>query len=185
MAKYYGHYPTPQEAADWLLHVGCLHPGLQGKLRVLEPSAGEGNLAKAMAAMGHEVDCVEIQPALAATLEASGIYRRVRCTDFLSLVPDPVYDRVIMNPPFDGERDIEHVRHALGFLKDDGLLAAIVSAGTEYRETARARTFRNDMTARNAQWADLPQGSFRTVGTNVNTMIVTVWGDGRRHQHGW
>ena len=84
--------------------------------------------------------------------------------DFLKLTPDPVYDRVVMNPPFDAELDIEHVQHAMGFLAEDGMLAAIMSAGTEYRETARARTFRNDMATLNAEWSDLPQGSFSEVG---------------------
>jgi hypothetical protein len=86
------------------------------------------------------VDCVEVQPHLAEALRNEGIYRSVRGCDFLLLKPDPanLYDRVVMNPPFDRERDIDHVMHALSFLKLDGFLIAIMSAGTEFRETRKA-----------------------------------------------
>jgi len=32
----------------------------------------------------------------------------------------------------------------------------------------------------NAKWKDLPQGSFSEQGTNVNTLMVKVYKDGRR-----
>ena len=67
------------------------------------------------------------------SLRASGLYRNVWHEDFLSRLPHGSYDRVVMNPPFDLERDIDHVMHAMEFLKPDGLLVAIMSAGTEWR----------------------------------------------------
>ena len=89
-------------------------------------------------ALGHEVECIEIQAGLADVLKASGLYAKVICADFLQQQPGPdrVYDRIIMNPPFDRELDVEHVSHALRFLSEDGLLVAIMSAGTEYRSSA-------------------------------------------------
>ena len=67
--------------------------------------------------------------------------------DFLHLKPDPenLYDRVVMNPPFDRERDIDHVIHALKFLAPEGVLVAIMSAGTEFRETRKSVAFRELM----------------------------------------
>jgi 16S rRNA G1207 methylase RsmC len=90
---------------------------------------------------------------LAAELEAEGIYSRVYNQDFLTFSPDVtgLYDRVVMNPPFDRERDIDHVLHALKFLKEDGFLTAIVSAGTEFRETKKATAFREHMKKLNAR----------------------------------
>jgi hypothetical protein len=69
------------------------------------------------------VDCVEIQPHLAADLQASGLYKRVYVQNFLSLTPETtgLYDRVVMNPPFDRQRDIDHVMHALKILEAGGL----------------------------------------------------------------
>ncbi|HEY9343782.1 MAG TPA: hypothetical protein VIQ53_00665, partial [Inquilinus sp.] len=144
---------------------------------------GTGNLAARAAAAGAVVDCVEIQAGLADQLRRAGRCRRVTTADFLSSLPDPdaLYDRVIMNPPFDRERDIDHVIHALEFLKPGGLLVAILSAGTEFRETRKSEAFRALMEKMNARWSDLPPGSFSSVGTNCNTIILKVFKDGRRH----
>ncbi|WP_288198793.1 DUF4942 domain-containing protein [uncultured Pleomorphomonas sp.] len=200
-ARYFGFFPTPKAAADELLSgARLLRSADQPPLRVLEPSAGTGNLARRCFChledypeyhrqrygseyrYDNKVDCIEIQPHLAMQLEAEGIYNRVTCGDFLQMRPDPanLYDVVVMNPPFDRERDIDHVVHALQFLKPDGYLTAIMSAGTEFRETRKAIAFREMMEKMHAKWSDLPAGSFAEVGTYVNTCIVRVYKDGRR-----
>ncbi|MEQ8349820.1 MAG: hypothetical protein RIB84_01100 [Sneathiellaceae bacterium] len=92
---------------------------------------------------------------------------------------DGLYDRIVMNPPFDRQRDIDHVMHALRFLKPDGYLVAIMSAGTEFRETRKATSFRALMEKMRAKWRDLPAGSFAHAGTYVNTCLVRVYADGR------
>lgn len=180
LAKHFGFYPTPDKLAGKILDEANLSG--RNRLSVLEPSAGTGQLAHlAAAGRRHLVDCVEVQPALAATLKAEGVYRRVLCCDFLNLLPDPaaLYDRVVMNPPFDRERDIDHVMHALGFLKPDGFLVAVMSAGTEFRETRKSAAFRELMAKMKARFQDLPAGSFSSVGTNCNTVLLRVWKDGR------
>lgn len=180
LAKNYGFYPTPDKAAEAVIEKAMLrHRNDSQRLTVLEPSAGTGNLAKRAAAAGAIVRCVEYQPELAAQLTRSGLYDRVACGDFLKVPPLPFFDRVIMNPPFDLERDIDHVMHALGFLKPDGVLVAVMSAGTEFRETRKSTAFRALMEKMKAQWTDLPPGSFASVGTYVNTVILRVFKDGR------
>jgi hypothetical protein len=77
-----------------------------------------------------------------------------------------------MNPPFDDERDIDHVTHALKFIKPDGWLLAIMSAGVEFRETRKATAFRKLIETRKGWMVDLPAGSFASVGTYVNTVLV-------------
>ncbi len=207
-ARRYGFFPTPDDAAEIVFRKAPLKRRFdQSDLTVLEPSAGKGNLARRAAQerkgldtvtedgeggrrkityqdfiMRARVDCVELQPQLCEQLEAEGIYRRVMNADFLHLTPATtgLYDRVIMNPPFDLERDIDHVVHALNFLKEDGYLIAIMSAGTEFRQTRKAKAFRDLMNRYNARWTDLPAGSFSSVGTYVNTLMVELWKNGRR-----
>lgn len=201
LAKNFGFFPTPDAAAERLLeHVPLYREKDQQPLRILEPSAGTGNLARRLAATREgeirhgygepvenwtyraRVDCVEIQPTLVAGLEAEGIYNRVICADFLTLRPqafDP-YDLIVMNPPFDLERDIDHVTHAFEFLKPGGDLFAIMSAGTEFRETKKAIAFRKLLEQmRHDRWSrwtfhELPPGSFAEVGTYVNTVIIRL-----------
>jgi hypothetical protein len=91
-----------------------------------------------------------------------------------------LYDRIIMNPPFDRERDIDHVMHALKFLKDDGLLVAIMSAHTEFAESRKATAFREHIAKLNGVFSDNPRSSFSSVGTNVNTLTLKVWKNGRK-----
>lgn len=203
-ARRFGFFPTPDAAADKVVEESMLHRREgEPPLAILEPSAGTGNLARRCATrgeeardtwaedetgrrnkrvhvparlFGHQVDCVEIQPEFASQLEAEGLYRRVTCGDFLKQKPRPdrLYDRVVMNPPFDLERDIDHVMHALEFLKPDGWLISIMSAGTEFRGTKKAKAFRALMRKLGGRFQDLPPGSFSEVGTNVNTIIVRV-----------
>lgn len=163
------------------------------ELRILEPSAGTGNLARPLSAPSEfrvavanagwhsytakpKVDCVEVQPDLAVKLRAEGIFNRVINADFLSLKPDTasLYDLVVMNPPFDRERDIDHVMRALSFLKPGGQLVCVMSAGTEFRQTRKATAFRDLMQKWEAEWTDLPIGSFSEAVTNVNTLILSV-----------
>jgi hypothetical protein len=65
------------------------------------------------------------------------------------------------------------------FLKPDGYLLAIMSAGTEFRGSRKAKAFRALMATKNAHIQDLPAGSFASVGTYVNTVMVYFWNDGR------
>lgn len=199
-ARRFGFYPTPDEAAEKLLeHVHLYRDKGDAPLSILEPSAGTGNLSRRLAEerVGHEsgrgwdkgpeyryrahVDCVEVQPGLATALRKEGIYRKVHTADFLQLQPDPasLYDRVVMNPPFDLERDIDHVMRAFKFLKPDGELHAIMSAGTEFRTTKKATAFRAIIEKMRGRFSDLPAGSFSEVGTNVNTVILRACKDGK------
>ena len=185
-AKYFGHFPTPDEIAKKVIDSAAIYHREDGKLlAVLEPSAGAGNIARLAVKKYTFVDCVEIQGHLAKVLQASGKYRKVWEEDFLARIPEPYYDRVVMNPPFDRERDIDHVMHAIEFLKPDGMLVAIMSAGTEWRETKKSRSFRDKMASMSAKWQDLPMGSFSEVGTNCNTVLMRVWKDGRTQSHWW
>lgn len=201
-ARNFGFFPTPDAAAETMLRDFPITARRKDPvLRVLEPSAGTGHLARRCADLrwrykewssglerakedywlANHVECVEIQPALAQGLQDQRLYARVYNQDFLTLSPGTtrLYDRVVMNPPFDRERDIDHVTHAMEFLKDDGYLTAIMSAGTQFRESRKALAFRALMEKLGATWRDLPAGSFAETGTYVNTVVVTFRKDGK------
>ena len=187
LAKNYGFFPTPTALADQVRGMAELYRDAgQPAIEVLEPSAGTGQLARACAAERTErhapvrVDCIEIQPELAIRLADLPGLGTVWCGDFLKHQPTKLYDRVVMNPPFDRERDIDHVMHALKWLKPDGLLVAIMSAGTEFRETKKSAAFRAHIEKLGGAFRDLPPGSFSSVGTNVNTIVLKVRANGGR-----
>jgi predicted RNA methylase len=141
--------------------------------RVLEPSAGRGAIAKTARAFGATVHCSELQPKLADELQAEG-FNTVQC-DFLQQEPDPIYDAVVMNPPFNKSQDLSHVRHAYDFLAPSGVLVAVMGMGWTFRQDRKATEFREWLNARKyCEMEELPAGTFKQSGTMVNTVLVTI-----------
>tara|TARA_B100000519_G_scaffold197975_1_gene206627 strand:- start:739 stop:2619 length:1881 start_codon:yes stop_codon:yes gene_type:complete len=177
-AKNFGLFPTPDLIRNRLFERLMMYRRPDDtQLRFLEPQAGTGALASyAAEEEGALVDCVEIQPQLAMELKASKLYNKVTTANFLDLSPDPdnLYDRIGMNPPFDRERDIDHVVHALKFLKPGGILCTVMSAATEFRETKKSIAFQKLVKQLGGRFEDLPERSFSDVGTNVNTVLLTI-----------
>lgn len=144
-------YPTPAALADRMIssvmgnkYGRSFFPG-----PILEPSAGDGAIAKAVErAAGiyrnHEtgkiidawdverkrelysLDCVEISDTLRAVLKNDGF--RVVHDDFLTFQPQTKYAAIVMNPPFsDGAA---HLMKALDLMQDGGKIRCILNAET-------------------------------------------------------
>lgn len=181
LARNFGFFPTPAALVARVLEEGRVGTpsrwsGDYPKLSILEPSAGRGAIALPAAQAGHHVTAVEIQPAHAAALRDAAAFQRVICGDFLELTPEQTgrFDRVLMNPPFDRGRDVDHVTHAIRFLAPGGRLVAIMAAGVEFREDRKTADFRAMVERFGGTFQDLPAGSFSESGTNVNTVLLTL-----------
>mgnify|MGYP001607305160 FL=1 len=163
------YFPTPGAVVQRLVKLARLKPDME----VLEPSAGSGAIATAVAAAGGLVDCIERDPGYAATLTDTGVARTVRVGDFLTAPAEPRYDRVVMNPPFTKGADMTHVEHALRFLKPDGLLVSVMSWAVTYqtRKTAKLRAL---VDQRGGVVEAVGEGAFAESGTDVETVIVTI-----------
>lgn len=170
-ARNFGFFETPLDVGQRAMSELRLSAGMS----VLEPSAGKGALANLARTAGGAVTCVEIQPANAAHLRGLG-FPRVAERDFLHLDPAVLgqFDRILMNPPFDRGRDVDHVTHAMRFLKPGGRLVSIMAAGVEYRTDRKTSDFRATVERFKGSIRDLPFGSFAESGTNVNTVVVTL-----------
>lgn len=154
---------------------------VDGKI-VLEPSAGSGSLASACRLAGAmDVQCVEIDPKLVVALRLRG-FANVIEGDFLRMKPGLEADaggiglqpsRIVMNPPFTRQQDIDHVLHAFRFLGAGGKLVSVMSAGVKFRSTQKAKDFRA-MIAKCGTIEDLPESSFRESGTDVRAVVVTM-----------
>ncbi len=171
-----GYFPTPKELAAELVADANIQPGM----KVLEPSAGKGNIADAIknAAPDADLDVVEYNTTLANILEEKG-YKLIG-NDIFDITGE--YDRIVMNPPFERMADIDHVRKAYELLKPGGRLVSIMSASPFFRSDAKAVEFRN--------WLDtvgyaepLPEGAFakaeRSTGVNTYKVIIDKPSSGR------
>lgn len=165
----FGFFQTQTPVVDRLVELA----DVQRIHTLLEPSAGHGNIAKAFqhAAL---ITCYELLPDNVKALEALALDRCViHQADFLTVTPEPIYDRIIMNPPFAKQDDIKHVMHASQFLAPGGRLVSVMSAGVMFRQDKRTTAFREFVEARGGVFEDLPEGSFKSSGTMVNTVIAT------------
>ena len=173
-------YPSPDAVVARVLDEADIHMPSERyvpkTMRVLEPNAGAGALSRPAAEAGHAVSCIEIQAQYADQLAATGRYAAVVVDDFLAVSPDRIgrFDRILMNPPFGDRADVDHVAHALSFLAPGGKLVAVMASGIEYRSDARTVALRDRIEALDGRISPLPALSFAEVGTNVNTVIVTV-----------
>lgn len=164
-------FPTPPELARRMVEAA----GIKPEYRVLEPSAGTGNILRAIGDAPDKV-AVEINPRLVEML-ACGVVSglRVHQADFLTCNGDlGLFDRIIMNPPFSGGQDIEHVRHAYGFLNPGGRLVAIMSEGPFFRQDRKAAEFRAWLEEVGGESEQLPPGTFQSSGTGVSTRLVVI-----------
>jgi len=126
-------YPTPSEIADELVD-GMLNKYGQGT--ILEPSAGSGNLCKALERASSKmnrynnvncyINCIEISANLRAILKDNG-YNVVH-DDFLTFKPHTYYDGIVMNPPF--SLGAKHLLKALEIMQDGGKVHCILNAET-------------------------------------------------------
>lgn len=170
----FGYFPTPPKVVSRLMEIA----GIESGMRVLEPSAGQGAIAWACAEAGALVDCYEIQQGNAFMLAMTSPVDlgRTVTADFLTIAPEPVYERVVMNPPFAKQADIKHVTHALKFLKPDGLLVSVMSASVTFRDNKLTQDFRDLIRSRGGDIEAIEDGAFKSSGTMVRTVIVTMRG---------
>lgn len=144
-------------------------------MKVLEPSAGRGAIALMAAEIVGKgnVKCYELMPANAAGLRALG-FDDVDEVDFLSIQPTAVYQRVILNPPFSGGRDIAHVLHALKFVRPGGRLVAITSVTWRQGRSKSQKSFQSLLQRHRATVLNIEAGAFSEVGTDVPTCLITI-----------
>jgi predicted RNA methylase len=163
-------FPTPKAVADDMVEQAGIEPGMT----VLEPSAGNGNIAEAIRAAGASPDVVELSSQLREVLEAKGF--KVIGQDFLQT--EGQYDRIVMNPPFSNGADIEHVQHAYTLLKPGGRIVAIVGEGAFGRSDKQATAFREWLDERGATVEKLPANTFadrtlmNTTGANARLVVI-------------
>lgn len=182
----FGFFETPDELADEIVAAASITAGDD----VLEPSAGRGAILRAID-RAHGLDnsepsicvvAVEIQSKNAAFLRSqwvgSGkngqVVQHVE-GDFLAApeLAKKRFDRIVMNPPFARQADIAHVTRAWELLAPVGRLVSIMAAGIEFRQDRKSTELRSLIKA-HGTLTKLPPESFRSSGTDVNTVVVTL-----------
>lgn len=172
-----GFFATPDDIARQVIELADIRDGMT----VLEPSAGKGDLADAVREVADvALTCIEIDSRLRGILEAKGHDMAAR-HDFLDRtgpVATGFYDRIVMNPPFEGGQDMDHVRLAYECLAPSGRLVAIMSEGTFFRGDKKATEFRAWLDQVGGTSERLPEDAFSRENafrkTKVQTRVVVI-----------
>jgi hypothetical protein len=148
-------YPTPESVARVCVDMADIGEGEM----VLEPSAGQGDLAAWLPQ--DRTTCVEISGLHCAILKARGF--DTTQADFLAWAEgtDKRFDAVVMNPPFSDGRALAHVTAAAGLLKPAGRLVAVVPASMRGKDA---------LPGFNVDWSPVMQGEF--AGTSVAVAVL-------------
>lgn len=159
-------FPTPPDLARRMVNYADIKPGQ----KVLEPSAGTGNILNAIwnqhGATVH-VTSIEIDPRLSALPSTAD---KVICADFMEPIEGlGEFDRVLLNPPFGNQADVRHIMRAYTCLKPAGRLVAICADGPRQNGVLKPM-----VEALGGIWEPLPPNTFKRTGTAVNTVLIVM-----------
>lgn len=170
-SKIPGYFPTPDPVIQQMIARAEIKP----EDRILDPSGGHGAICDAVAPLCKEVKAIEINYSLAEILDLKD-YLIDAPRDFLSLDPAELtsYEKILMNPPFERLQDIDHVMHAIKFLKPGGRLVAIMSHSGFFRTDKKADAFRAWFELIGGRSFDIPAGAFTASGTQIATKLIVI-----------
>jgi len=164
-----GYFLTPPAVVERLIELA----DVRSHHHFCEPQAGRGHIARAFRDAA-AVDCYELLAENVEALRALGYeHWKITQADFLTVEPAPIYDRIVMNPPFSKRADIRHVMHADRFLAPGGRLVSVMSAGVMFRQDRLTVEFQELIAAR-GKLEELPERAFASSGTMVRTVIATI-----------
>lgn len=168
-------FGTPKKVANRVVELAEIHNGCV----VLEPSAGDGKLLDAIPS---NIDVKEyaVEPTNRnfEILQEKG-YHAVRVTfeDFYEEIAhknELSIDRIIMNPPFSGQRDIIHTMMAYNLLHRGGIIVSVVSENSLYYKTDKTEMFNKFLKETGAIIEHVEYGAFKESGTTVDTVIIKI-----------
>lgn len=150
-------YPTPPEFAAEVVRLAQIEP----EHSCLEPSAGQGGLAEWLPV--DRTQCVELSGLHCSVLRGKGL--AVEQADFLVWAQTaPLFDRIVMNPPFTGGQGRNHVEVAAGLVRPGGRLVAILPASMR-----GADLLGDDF---ECEWGELREGLFKGASVVVTTLVA-------------
>lgn len=161
-----GYFPTPQRLACRMVEAASLRDGLF----IVEPSAGDGAIAREIRRAGFEPQVIERDRSLREILSKQGF--NLIGSDFFTYTGEA--DRFLMNPPFEALADIDHVRHAFELLRPNGRVVSVMSQSAFFRSCAKAVSFREWFTSRGEILEELTRGTFGASDTQVGAKLVIL-----------
>ncbi len=166
--KKFQFFPTPEPLAKRMVEMA----DIQDDDYILEPSAGQGSIA-GLLPMKH-LFLVELNPDNTAILLGDGY--KVKEADFLTLTAEKfgTVDKIVANPPFTKNQDVDHIRHMYSLLNPKGRIVTIASCSWLQGSQKKQVAFREWLDEIGATIEELPAGTFKESGTQIPTTLITI-----------
>ena len=169
--KEFQFYGTSDELSDELVVLA----NITEKDIILEPSAGQGAIIKAIQRVIPKklVHWCELMSENQTHLRKISNAELV-CEDIFEHKIKNFYDKIVANPPFSKNQDIDHVMKMYDLLKKGGRLVSIMSSHWKTSKNKKETEFREFIKKTKATVKDVEAGAFKQSGTNVATVIVVI-----------
>jgi Dimethyladenosine transferase (rRNA methylation) len=168
--KEFQFFGTPDKLADEL----AMYADLQNSDTILEPSAGQGAIIKAINKICDAVpDCYELMDVNISVLHKSNLIYSFIGADFLKN-KGKLYSKIIANPPFTKNQDIDHLKEMYKCLSIGGRLVCVTSESWVIGGQKKQIEFRSWLNSIDAEVIDIQRGAFKESGTMVGGKIVII-----------
>jgi len=170
LKKEFQFFATPANLADELVELA----ELEQHDTILEPSAGQGAIIKAINKVCDcTPDCFELMDVNTLILNKSGLRFNLIGDDFFKN-NGKTYSKIIANPPFTKNQDIDHLKEMFELLGRGGRLVCITSDSWERGSQKKQVAFKEWLDELDAEIIDIEKGAFKESGTMVGGKIVVV-----------
>lgn len=170
LKKEFQFFGTPDDLADELVW----DANLEFEDEILEPSAGQGAIVKAIHREifpGKTVWGYELMPVNKTFLSKIPSFKLIG-DDFLKC--DTSFDKIIANPPFNKNQDILHIRKMYDCLRPKGRLVSMASRHWQTSNNKAETFFRGWLKEVGAEIIDIQAGRFKESGTNIATCKIII-----------
>lgn len=147
------------------------------KMTILEPSAGQGALVKACLNFDdrnqmivHAYELMDINRAVLGKIKDCIVLG----DDFLTADVPGNFDRIIANPPFNKNQDIDHIRKMYQVCKKGGRIVTIASKHWQISKNKKETDFREWLEEIGAVIDDIEAGEFSESGTKIATCMIII-----------
>lgn len=172
--KEFQFFATHPDLADRL----CELAEIDENNRVLEPSAGQGAIVNAINKLFPDmgIECCEMMP-LNRTILSKNPSVILKEEDFLK-TPDSYYldqfDKIIANPPFSKNQDIDHIKRMWQCLKKGGRIVTISSNHWRNSDNKKEKEFKQWLDSVGHDLYEVDAGSFKDSGTMISSNILVI-----------
>lgn len=170
--KSFQFFGTPSALADRLV----TYADINSYDTVLEPQAGQGAIVKAIQRRcpGIQVKGCELMSLNRKFLTANIADFELIGDDFLLLDKSIKFTRIVANPPFTKNADIDHTLKAYEHLEEGGRLATITSRHWQISSNRKESEFRDFLEKVGAEIIEVDAGEFKESGTAISSLILII-----------